>query len=222
MKVALGKVADAIWLVIAFLLDQCIDMILVARKGERTVKATGRITWPKGLKERLGEAQNRTCMYCGERKLLRNFEIDHADPVVRGGSNDFGNLQLLCGPCNRRKGMQTDGEFRERYSELVDKNSTSPPIKRISQSEFQRVTRQTTQSRSVQEFRKARYVTPARKVTGGSVGVGFASGLVVLVGMSLVFPAAGSIGLVAAICLGGTLAIALILRARATGKMDDE
>ena len=222
MKETLAKVVGVIWPVIAFLLDQCIDMILAARKGERTVKATDRITWPKGLKERLGEAQNRTCMYCGARKLLRNLQIDHADPVVRGGSNDFGNLQLLCAPCNQRKGIQTDSEFRERYSELVDENPTSPPTELISQSEFRRVTRQTTQSRDVQEFRKTRYVKPATKIMGGSVGAGLAFGFAILVIQTLTFPAAGSIGLVAAICLGGTLALALILRARATGKMEDE
>ena len=158
----LAKVAEAIWLVTAFLLDQCIDLMLAARKGERAIKATDRITWPKGWKEELGKLQDRKCMYCGARKLLRNLQIDHADPAVRGGSNEFGNLQLLCAPCNQRKGMQTDREFRERYSELVDRNATSPPTKTILQSEFKRVTRQTTQSKSVQEFRKARYVKPAK------------------------------------------------------------
>lgn len=224
MKETLAKIVGAAWSVIAFLLDQCIDMILAAQKGERAIKATDRITWPKGWKERLGKAQDRRCMYCGERKLLRNLQIDHSSPVVRAGSNDFDNLQLLCAPCNQRKGMQTDSEFRERYSELVDRVSTNPtpPTERVSQSEFRRVTRQTTQSREVQEFRKARYVKPSTKIIRGSVVVGLGLGFIVLVVLSTVFPAAGSLSLVVSVCLGLALAVALILRARTTGKMEDE
>ena len=218
----LTKVAGAIWFVIAFLMDLYIDLILAARKGERAIKATDRITWPKGWKEELGKLQDRRCMYCGARKLLRNLQIDHVNPAVRGGSNEFNNLQLLCAPCNQRKGMQTDSEFRRRYSELVDVNLTRPPTKQISQSEFKRVTRQTTQSESVREFRRARYVKPASKVIGGSVGAGFAFGFIVLIGMAILFPTAGSLALVVAVCLGGALTLALILRARATGKMDDD
>lgn len=218
----LAKVLAAAWRVIAFLLDWCIDVMVAVRKGERAVKPTDRVPWTKELKERLGEAQNRTCMYCGERKLLRNLQIDHMYPVVRGGSNGEWNLQLLCAPCNRRKGIQTDGEFRERYSELVDENSTSPPTEQISQSEFRRVTRQTTQSSAVREFRRSRYVSPARKVTRWSVAAGSAFGLIILLGLALVFPNAGYLPLIAAICFGGTLALTFILRARATGKMEDE
>ena len=42
-------------------------------------------------------------MYCGERKLLKNLQIDHKYPVGRGGSTDKSDLQLLCRPCNLRK-----------------------------------------------------------------------------------------------------------------------
>jgi hypothetical protein len=40
------------------------------------------------------------CKYCGS---IDNLEIDHIKPLARGGSNDLDNLQILCGPCNRRK-----------------------------------------------------------------------------------------------------------------------
>ena len=33
-------------------------------------------------------------------------EVDHIVPLATGGSNEMANLQTLCGPCNRRKGVR--------------------------------------------------------------------------------------------------------------------
>lgn len=41
------------------------------------------------------------CAHC---KTTTNLVIDHITPVIRGGSNDFSNLQLLCQSCNSIKG----------------------------------------------------------------------------------------------------------------------
>ena len=41
---------------------------------------------------------------CGEHFPFKNFTIDHVVPVSRGGTDYIGNLQLLCGHCNSRKG----------------------------------------------------------------------------------------------------------------------
>lgn len=42
------------------------------------------------------------CLACGAEKDL---EIDHVLPLSRGGTNEFENLQVLCGRCNRSKGQ---------------------------------------------------------------------------------------------------------------------
>lgn len=44
-----------------------------------------------------------TCQWCGQDDDL---EIDHIIPLARGGTNDPHNLQVLCRPCNRRKGAK--------------------------------------------------------------------------------------------------------------------
>jgi len=43
---------------------------------------------------------------CAECKGLDNLTIDHRIPLIKGGSNEMTNLQLLCRTCNSRKGAK--------------------------------------------------------------------------------------------------------------------
>lgn len=54
--------------------------------------------------------QHGLCAYC-ESDLLGEWEVDHMLPSSRGGTNDWFNLAITCGPCNRRKSAKTVEEF---------------------------------------------------------------------------------------------------------------
>ncbi len=41
----------------------------------------------------------------------RCYQVEHAQPVSRGGTNAPDNLRLSCEECNRHKGMLTEAEF---------------------------------------------------------------------------------------------------------------
>lgn len=45
------------------------------------------------------------CVTCGS---PNDLEYDHVLPVAKGGATSVDNLQLLCRPCNRRKGAYID------------------------------------------------------------------------------------------------------------------
>lgn len=49
------------------------------------------------------ERDGKYCQRCGTTEQL---SIDHVVPLVRGGTNDFDNLQLLCNKCNSAKGAR--------------------------------------------------------------------------------------------------------------------
>lgn len=64
-----------------------------------------------------------TCQQCGarptvvwpdgiERPDLSQLHADHIVPYSRGGRNHLENLQLLCAPCNLKKGTKMPEEVR--------------------------------------------------------------------------------------------------------------
>ncbi|MCE2528320.1 MAG: HNH endonuclease [Acidimicrobiia bacterium] len=55
------------------------------------------------------------CAGCDHHFQLRNLTIDHVVPSSKGGSNDIGNLQLLCHACNQ---LKADGSQVQLMTEL--------------------------------------------------------------------------------------------------------
>lgn len=55
--------------------------------------------------------QNGRCTGCQRWFPPRNFTVDHILPQSKGGGHDLGNLQLLCGACNSKKGAGTQEEL---------------------------------------------------------------------------------------------------------------
>ena len=206
------------WVVIVALLiaDWLIWVMLRTRSNERRIQPTKRVSWPKGLKQELMKRQDNTCVYCGYRRIARTLDIDHMIPAVRGGSNEISNLQVICRPCNQRKGLQTDQEFRARYSRLVPSTPLTPPEGRITQNEFKEETRRTNQPTSVKEFRRTRYITPREKVVSGCFISGCVVAGIVLFSLASI-GAEGLLLLLPTLVLGIAVGLGIWLRAYMTG-----
>jgi 5-methylcytosine-specific restriction endonuclease McrA len=60
--------------------------------------------------------QKGKCSNC--KTVLAKYEVDHVMPLIRGGSDDISNLQLLCVRCNRSKGTRDPYEWAQRSGRL--------------------------------------------------------------------------------------------------------
>ena len=91
----------------------------------------------KQWKEGLHKIQDGKCMYCGHKLRLGDGQVDHKMPFSRGGKETFKNMQLLCAPCNTRKGAQTDAQFRKKFKDVLP--AKLPPTRAIPLSKFEGV-----------------------------------------------------------------------------------
>jgi len=78
--------------------ERRLERARAAMAGER---APGRPGIRREVKQAVWAGCGGRCVECGADSLL---EFDHIIPLAMGGSSGAGNLQLLCGECNRAKG----------------------------------------------------------------------------------------------------------------------
>lgn len=71
-----------------------------------------------GLTERLLVLQKGKCACCGL-SLGNDYHLDHIIPLALGGSNEDGNIQLLRGVCNMKKGMKHPVVFMQSRGYLL-------------------------------------------------------------------------------------------------------
>lgn len=138
---------------------------------------------PRSVKLGLFRAQRGRCAYCGRTRGAAYLEVDHKYPVSRGGTDEVGNLQLLCNPCNMRKGIQSDEEFRRRYQRLLPPDG-SIPSPSIPQERFSEETQYTRAPREVRAIYHRRFAA-ARARKGGGCGLPAATAVLLLIGVVL-------------------------------------
>lgn len=63
-------------------------------------------TFKDKVKLAVWEKQNHKCAICGKEFDFEFMEGDHIKPWREGGRTDIGNCQMLCRPCNRKKGSK--------------------------------------------------------------------------------------------------------------------
>ena len=223
------KITSKLFVVLVLIILAAADFILQqfmqTRTNERTLKQTKRIRFSPRVKTQLFQQQNGHCIYCGKRKIIKNLQIDHINPVVRSGPNDMSNLQLLCAPCNQRKGIHSNIEFHQRYRKVASQNMLKsppqPPTAEISQETFRQETRETQTHQAIQHFKNTKYISNKTKINGGSAGAGIVTFFVWLLGIPLITSGtsdlAAQVALWGGIILGIAVASGLRLRASKNG-----
>ena len=76
-----------------------------------------RPSFNKKDKEFLYERQKRRCNGCKRSLPMDVLHVDHIRAFSKGGSDKPSNLQLLCGPCNGKKGTNTQAQFEKKLNQ---------------------------------------------------------------------------------------------------------
>jgi len=86
------------------------------------------------------------CQYCGNNPPAVTLEVDHIEPVSKGGKDDSDNLITACFDCNRGKGATSldniPATFSEKTSMLKEREDQLAEYSKITKAVRARVTRQ--------------------------------------------------------------------------------
>lgn len=75
------------------------------REARRAAKSAKRKEVQKHYDRLFMALGRRDGFHCASCRATTDLQIDHMQALANGGTNDLDNLQLLCGPCNSRKGV---------------------------------------------------------------------------------------------------------------------
>ena len=130
-------------------------------------------------------------------------------------------LQVLCAPCNQRKGIQTNEEFYARYRKAMrEVRPGQLPRTPIPRARFKEETGRTHDQ--VQKFKRTKYISPATKIKYGSLAAGAACGIAWFLAWNLSFtePSSlvGNISVFGGIASGLLAGAGLMVRAKVTGR----
>ena len=65
------------------------------------------------VRDLLYRVYGKKCCYCHSKLVVSNMVCDHILPLSLGGNSTPGNLQMICGRCNTRKGPLTNKNFKK-------------------------------------------------------------------------------------------------------------
>ena len=63
-------------------------------------------------REQVWHKYNGHCAYCGHEITLKDMQVDHIIPKLKGGTDDMDNLNPACRMCNQYKRANSLGQFR--------------------------------------------------------------------------------------------------------------
>ena len=84
------------------------------------------------------QLQGGLCNYCGNRFSIDYLVWEHLTPPNRGGSNAVSNLQLTCPPCNGKKYVRKDREFRNDNATVLPQKPRTPCTPPINSQDLRR------------------------------------------------------------------------------------
>ena len=70
----------------------------------------------KTERQQVYEKCNGHCGYCGIEIAYKDMQVDHMEPLKRGGIDNLGNMLPACRSCNHYKATLTVEEFRKYLS----------------------------------------------------------------------------------------------------------
>ena len=71
-------------------------------------------------RQKVYEKYDKHCAYCGILLTEQQMQVDHIQPIIMGGGNDFENLNPSCRYCNNYKSHSSLETFRHYLYQMLN------------------------------------------------------------------------------------------------------